>query len=676
MWTDGRLSGAVVELSWTGDEQTLDDIVKRGTIKTPDFKHRTGGQALVLKLPTNFKSQLFFVTVGFREMDEALVEGKEQVMPNPTLYIPVVDILAERIEIAKSGAANILRMSQNPQTGAWPGTDVESSVQITAFAMHLLAVLDEDLSAAPMEKGVRWLAEQEITKTQAIATRIEFLCTHALNDNRQTIASDVLALLDAQYPDGGWSEYTGEYIKEDKTIQPDNVSTLAAVGALAIADQSGFEVDLRTWRQAAAYWRNAQAVDGGFRDKMDKYGGLGEATTTTQTAFGLSGLLITLDMAYATEARTCSQYLASSAHLEAMHKSFEWLSEYYDEYYKMLPDLNSGPNPFANANAMVGMCSLSGITSFRDKNIFRTEAEAVLQYYDQASGTFAGNLEASLASVSALIDGSKPIVIQRWIMGGTADHEFSRDAVHLCRYLGEQRGHDVSWRAVDLSLEIEELVRTPILYVNVEGEIEASDEEWGKLRDYCFGGGVIVFNIAEDNEAARSKLEQELRKPFPEFSCSTMKKDDPILSIKHDINEKMDMKVLGNGLKNFIFITPQDWSCHLNNYQLTDHAETFQFLDNLLLYTLDSSSPRGNFEASTWSRGAVPTKSTRISHLTVGTHNPMFPDFLKTLDRIMQNGISPEDRPNTCRGIIYKNRVALVVLRRLRCDDRQGTGNR
>ena len=259
-----------------------------------------------------------------------------------------------------------------------------------------------------MQEGIEWLVKQETAETSAISDRMVFLSKYRPVEHRQTIAADLMKLVNAQFDDGGWADRVDIDRTEDRSVRPSNDSTLFAIIGLQEAYYAGVKADLRVWRKAAAYWRDAQARDGGYRAKMDKYGGLGEATTVHNTAFGLCALLITLDMAYAADARTCNQYLASSAHLESMEKAIDWLEKYYDEYFKMLPDLNSNVNPFFSAVAMRYLGEQSGITEFKKKNIFRTEAERILPYYDENSGLFGGSLMVSCASMDIISAGSSP----------------------------------------------------------------------------------------------------------------------------------------------------------------------------------------------------------------------------------------------------------------------------
>jgi hypothetical protein len=176
IWADGKLMGAKVNLVWGKEKnQTADSVVKRGVVKTPDFKYQTGGQALVLKLPRDFKEQLYISRASFRELNPDILAGKNPKMPTPTRYITIDNVIEEDVASALVGATRALQQTQSPN-GFWQAGGVDESVELTANIISTLARRGVDLDTRPMRKGMDWLAEQEPTKTSALAARIELFC--------------------------------------------------------------------------------------------------------------------------------------------------------------------------------------------------------------------------------------------------------------------------------------------------------------------------------------------------------------------------------------------------------------------------------------------------------------------------------------------------------------------
>ena len=646
LWADGELIGASVPLSWSADDNAADTLAKRGVVRTPGFKEQTGSQSLMLKLPDNYKGELFLVRVSLREFDEALLRDDELVMPTPIRYVSIRDAIEQQIMETLTRSTDALRALQNDQ-GFWGSGSLDAAMA-TATAMEALGNRGVDLTTREMREGIEWLTEQELSTVPAVAARLSFLARYAQPEHRQTAAADLLWLSSAQFEDGGWAELSNDD-NEDPTLHPDNLNTLLACLALREAHYAGLKCDIKLWRDAAKYWTEAQARDGGFREKKDEYGGLSEATTTHRTAAGLTGLLVTLDMAFAAGGRRCDQYKVNSAQVSGIQQAMEWMDEYYDEAFKTVSQLglDSSADPFMSARMLQKLVEISGVHRFAGKDVFKSEARTLLNtdatrggvvFFDFNTGLFAGSPLVTGQALELLSNGAAPIAVQRIIAGGTEANELSRDADHLVRYLRSQRGMPLNWRRQKISASIGELACVPVLFVNIVGPLEWDEQQWKKIRDYCFTGGVAVFNLDEEARDQQSALEQGLRTAFPEYKLKGLPSDDAIFSIKHELKGIDGIRALGNGFKNFVFVAPRDWSCGLNLNQTTEHASTFEFLDNLLEYTRDGTPPRSSFEPSPWDVGAATNVETHVTRMEIGADLPLWPDAIKTLDRAMQAG--------------------------------------
>jgi hypothetical protein len=195
----------------------------------------------------------------------------------------------------------------------------------------------------------------------------------------------------------------------------------------------------------------------------------------------------------------------------------------------------------------------------------------------------------------------------------------------------------MNWRSVGIGVPIRDLVTAPMLFINIFGRIDWDEAAWKKIRDYCFSGGVVVFNLNENAGGQRASLEQGLKIAFPEYKFASIEPNDPILKVKHDLKRPGDVRAIGNGLKNFAYIAPEDWSCHLNLNRVEDAAATFEFFDSLLEYTRDGERPWDAFEPSNWDMGGGAVLDVRVARMEVGGQVPAYPDLIRTLDRMMQS---------------------------------------
>lgn len=645
VWVDGELVGARVSLGNTDGQQIaqVQNQSLRGVVRMPEFDVQTGGQWLILKLPTGFKDDFFLDAVSLREIETASLEGKSVRMPTPRRYVRIEDPLERRIASALSGAAAFLKSQQNQQ-GFWPAGDLDSTVAHTATVLAALGNQGEDLSSKDMRRAIKWLANQEWEEDEDVnsvagrGARLTFLARYGLPEFRQTVAEDMLWLEDAQFEDGGWGEQSAK-LTDDRTVHSNNLFSLHVGVALREAHYAGKSVSRKTWINAAKYWTDAQARDGGFRATLASYGGLGEATTTHMSGAGIAGMMLTLDMAFAAGSRRCDQYLTKRAQVSGLDQAFEWMDVNYDNFLMQFGNITGdGIDPFTGMTMMQYMLEYAGVTHFKGKDVFRNECSRVLDAYDSNTGTFAGNPVITANMLEALSNGSAPVVVQRIIVGGPRGAEYSRDADHLVQYMRRQRGRPVNWRVASFDSPIWELVRAPILYINVMDELKWSPEKWRKLRDYCFGGGVVLFNVSESASDQRANVEAGLAQAFGEFKLSDLADDDPILSVKHKLSGVDGMKVVGNGFKNFVYLPQDDWSCRMNLYQIEEHPEVFEFADNLLSYTLDHAPPRSNYAPSTWDQPTAEVARVSVARMEVGSATPAYPDLIGSLNRYMLAG--------------------------------------
>ena len=639
IWVDGKLVGARVSLAGSGSSsiQQVRNQSLRGVVRMPDFRLQSGGQWLVLKLPSGFKEALYLDAVSLREIEDADLAGKSVRMPTPRRYVRIEDPLERRIASALSGAATFLKSQQNPQ-GYWPAGDLNVNVAHTATVLTALANQGEDLTTKEMRRAMDWLGSQDLDNASAVgarAARLVFMARYGLPKYRRTVADDLLWLEEAQFDDGGWGPQSAK-MTDDPGVHSRNAFSLLVGIGLREAYYAGRSVSRRTWINAAKYWTDAQTRDGGFRATLSSYGGLGEATTTHMTGAGVAGMMLTLDMAFAAGSRRCNQYLSKRSQVFGLDHAFEWLDVNYDEYLMQFGDIaGSEANPFMGMTMMQYMLEFAGVTHFHNKDVFRTECSRVLDAFDADTGMFNNSPMTTANMLESLSNGAAPVVVQRIIVSGPRGAEYSRDADHLVQYMRRRANRPVNWRSTSISTAVRDLVRVPVLYVNVMGAMDWSDAQWKKIRDYCFGGGVVLFNISQNAPDERQHVLDGLRQAFGEYTPHALAADDPVLSIEHKITNLGPVQVVGNGFKNFVYLPGDDWSCRLNLYQTKEHPEVFQFADNLLQYTLDHTPPRSNFALSTWQEPTSAVARVVVARMEVGSSVPAYPDLIETVNRTL-----------------------------------------
>ncbi|HUU84124.1 MAG TPA: prenyltransferase/squalene oxidase repeat-containing protein [Phycisphaerae bacterium] len=674
LWADGKPMGAEVDVSLTN---LLENVT--GTIRTPAFRQQTGPTSMVLKLPRNFNDRLLILRMSLREVDRSLVEGKTPPMPVPVRYVPIEDPLEFRIVEALQNSAEYLRGLRGGGEGGWQVGDQEESVRVTSMVVSALAEMGDRTDEGPLAEAMDWLAEQlpEELEDEAdadnIVRRLErdlrFTETHAWRlyclcrwgdpagnpKHRQVVAHDIVWLEGAQFDDGGWGRIHSE-LEEARAMHSENDSAALAATALREALLVGRPCDHAVALNAVKYWLDAQTADGGYRSKLDRYGGVSEATTVTRTAAGVASLLATMDMAFAAGGTSCDQFRRNRPQMEAIRKGLDWVDTRYLGEHKRILDVlrktfgqgqitdmalenlvGGGFQPFQTAFYLQRLAEISGRARFSGVDSFQKEAERLLDwFYQRDARQFQGGAGPTAWALVTLAGGHAPLALQRILVSDNRDDELLRDADHLSRYLSATFGRSLKWRDTTIGRPIDELLQVPILLLNVAGPINWTQPQWDKIRDYCFAGGLVLINVGEENKPGRDAIESGLRTTFPEYELAPLAADDPVLTIRKRVSLEAMPTVVGNGLKNFVFLLPQDYTCAWHTFDYRRQPEVYDLVANLLEYTTDGEPLLATFAEANWEHAAEGTRTVPVARMECGADRPAFPDFIETLDRTMR----------------------------------------
>jgi hypothetical protein len=248
------------------------------------------------------------------------------------------------------------------------------------------------------------------------------------------------------------------------------------------------------------------------------------------------------------------------------------------------------------------------------------------------------SIERTALALSILGAGAAPTVCQRIILGEDEKgwRQYNGDAAHLARYLSIRRGRPFNWRRTTIERDLRDLAKVPILLLMIVGHFDWSDDQWNKIREYCFAGGSVVIDIGEGQEEQRDTVVSALRRTFPEYELADLPPGAPVFSSETKLASPPAVKALGNGFRHFLFLSAESWSCQWHLYRIEDHDESFTFMGNLLTYATDGTPPRSSFAPSTYAVGSVPAHSLKAAHLEVGGLVPAYPGLIGTMDRLMQ----------------------------------------
>jgi len=682
LWADGEQIGAEVTITEPKEEES--DAIRRlviphGIVKLKSFEEQTGAAWIILK-PTSYGNAFSIRQFSFREIDAApsaaqsapsyeptkeggstpLSAGASDStggMPVPVRYIPIRNVLEDDIAAAMERSTQAVK-AQMAEDHTW-GADADLARRVLTTARVANALAELDPTSDDVKQAMQWLAKQTPPPAQpwtleTVASRLHCLARHGgLTEFGPAIQADVQFLVAAQAKDGGWADRAAA---PGGTTAAGNVATsnhddsLRMLAALRESRFAGAEPDKNVWKSMLRYWTEAQGYDGGFSNKLEKYGGVGQAPTSAYTATGAAALLAAIDMSAGIGNKRCSTYLAGAEQLRAVTRALEWLNKNYKEQFKDSGSLVGSADPYLEPARLQILGGVSGIAHFHEKEHFDEEARDLLQHYDPALGLFgvrgqgpsfaqAPNLLRTADALSILGAGAAPTICQRIIVGDTENNwgQYRSDAQHLVRYLASQRGRQFNWRRTTIDREVRELVEVPILFLSVLGPFNWSQTEWQKIRDYCLAGGSVVIDIGEEAQPQRDVVITAVKQTFPEYALADLPSDAPVFSIGKEKLTLSGIQAMGNGLRHFLFLPNESWACQWHLYQVDEHKEAFAFMNNLLTYTTDDTPPRSSFAVSTYAVGSVPSKSMKAFRLQVGSAVPAYPNLVQTMDRLMRS---------------------------------------
>lgn len=126
----------------------------------------------------------------------------------------------------------------------------------------------------------------------------------------------------------------------------------------------------------------------------------------------------------------------------------------------------------------------------------------------------------------------EPFTIARVKYSGGGDwYGDPSSLVNLQRFLHETTVLEVSEREAVVNLTDDDLFSYPYLYMTGHGNVNFSDEEAERLREYLLGGG---FMHVDDNYGLDKYFRREIKKVFPDRELEEVPYSNPIYHIAFD----------------------------------------------------------------------------------------------------------------------------------------------
>jgi hypothetical protein len=174
-----------------------------------------------------------------------------------------------------------------------------------------------------------------------------------------------------------------------------------------------------------------------------------------------------------------------------------------------------------------------------------------------------------------------------------------RDVANLARFGSRQLERGLNWQVVSLESPWHEWLDSPVLYIASHQPPDLKKEDYGKLRLYVEGGGMI-FTHADTGAAPFNRWVGKL----VEQVCSGRKLEDlpgdhPLYSANYKLKDPMPkLQAVSNGARLLLVHSPTDLSIQWQQRADRTGAETFRLGLNLFLYAAGKTDLRNRLNST------------------------------------------------------------------------------
>jgi len=352
----------------------------------------------------------------------------------------------------------------------------------------------------------------------------------------------------------------------------DNSNAQFAVLALHEAQRAGVPVSTQAWKMAYSYWTRTQNADGSWGYKP------GTPGTGSMTCAGLGAVAMALEVLEEGDAtvegdtvRCCGQH----AKRESVDRALIWLSKNFS--VRSNPGDDPRPRNFL-LYYLYGLERSGRLTHQRfigQHDWYREGAEWLIKEQDDLSGFWKGaglgENDPQVGTCFALLflsKGRRPVVAAKLKHLPQDDwNHHSQDLANLVSYAETKWQRDLTWQVIDVDQATgDDLMESPVLYLNGEMAAELSDDDVKKLREYVNRGGFIFADaVCAGKEFDRSFREiMDRMFPEPEHKLRLLPPEHPVWSAEERIDPKYVRPLWGVevGCRTSIVYCPDNLSCY------------------------------------------------------------------------------------------------------------------
>lgn len=472
--------------------------------------------------------------------------------------------------------------SQRNATGVWDSGEPGGAnwAGDTALASLALLYANEDARQDDMSRTLDWLAAQPINSTYVYGLRAHVFSITQNDKFKKRIDSDLLWLLDAVNPATTQTPGSYNYMswKQSGYSGYDNSNSQFGVLGVWMATEAGAKHERLTgfWKMVEDHWLRDQRPDGGW-----SYRNAGsEPSTGSMTAAGLTSLYVVLDRAHSRNAQRRAEPVTA-----AIDRALDWFGTNFKP---------ENPNGSASWNyyylyGVERAGRASGRKYFRDRDWFRVGAGWLLER-QQPGGNWT-DLHDTCFALMFLCHGQAPIFYNKLEKGDDWDRHL-RDANNIARYGSRSLERLYNWQIVSLENAVEDLMESPVLYMNGSQSWQFDESERARIEQYVAHGGMILAVAPPGKSEFRNSIEKLAKDLWPKLRMRPLRNTHPLLSgaVQHPINPPPDCFEMRSETRTYLLLVADDMPANWNQQKLKEGELDFQFGVNVHLYATDKTS--------------------------------------------------------------------------------------
>ena len=440
-----------------------------------------------------------------------------------------------------------------------------------------------------LAKRIGWVACYQSASTYDRAMRLRMLSMLPQKNWQPWMRRDADWLIQTMTPQGG---FTPGVSTLPKPPGADNANSQYAVLGLAAAQDAGYDIDARVWRQIDKYWRDAQFPSGNAdagawavkpaRDIQKGSDAFVDRASGPMTAGGVLTLSIT--ERFLEGAKKLGTGNKTSPELAA---GIEWLDKHFD-----LNQIDGDSDLYYYLWTIQNVGQAIGYRKFNNVDWFR-EATVTLLNQQGPDGLWKGPKGPTVSTSFALLylyRARGPLAVCKVRFGddkknvAPAWNNRPNDLQNLTDDMSRRLEVPTSWQIADLDQPVNELIESATLYFVTDKSFTLKDEQIGHLRDYLNAGGMLVASPEGGGAASVLNSFRDLAaKLYPGRQFTKAEAAHPFFTLNQKVGEKIPVSILDNGIRPLIVLVEKDLSKDLQ----ADNAgkrDSFNLLTNIYLY--------------------------------------------------------------------------------------------